>query len=88
MTLKNLDPMILSVCDENPAGRVDRDALESLELSVGLAPAPEAAQEGAVRVEDLDPVVAGVRHKYVPLLINSYTSASGKMIFSDIKDIS
>ena len=57
---KYLNPMILPVSDENVPGRVDRNALQPLELAIVLAPPAEWAEECTVRVEDLDPVVAGI----------------------------
>jgi hypothetical protein len=57
---KDLNPMVLPVGDEYVTGGVDGDSLEALELGVVLAPPPEGAQECSVRVEDLNPVVAGI----------------------------
>ena len=62
--------MVLPVGHEDVAPGIDGNALQSLELAVALAPAPEGAQEGSVRVEDLDPVVPGVRHEDVALFVH------------------
>ena len=67
--------MVLSVGDQDVPGGVDRYPLQPLELSVALPPPTEGPQEGSVRVEDLDPVVPGVRHEDEPLLVNSHASA-------------
>ena len=72
--LEYLYPVVLPVRHENVSGRIDGDALEPLELPVALAPAPEGAKEGPVGVEDLDPVVARVRHEDEPLFVDSYSS--------------
>ena len=61
--------MVLPVRDEDVTLGVDRDPLQPLELRVALPPPPEGAEEGAVGVEDLDPVVAGVRHEDVTLFV-------------------
>ena len=44
-----------------------------LEFPVALTPAAEGSEEGAVWVEDLDPVVARVRHKDEPSLVYCHT---------------
>ena len=44
-----------------------------LELPVALTPAAKGSEEGAVRVEDLDSVVAGVRHKDEPSFVYCHT---------------
>ena len=44
-----------------------------LELPVALTPAAKRPEESSVRVEDLDPVVAGVRHKDEPSLVNCHS---------------
>merc|ERR1719342_261515 len=73
--------MVLPVRDEDVAGSVDGDPLEPLELAVALAPAPEGPEEGAVRVEYLNSVVARVSDKDEPLLVDSYTPWEFKLSF-------
>ena len=66
--------MVLPVSDKDVAAGVDGNALQTLELGVALAPTAEGAEEGPVRVEDLDPVVARVGHKDETLFVDSYSS--------------
>ena len=70
--------MVLPVCDEDGAARADGDALQPLELALGRAPATEAAEERPVRVEDLDSVVAAVRHEDVALVVHGDTPENGR----------
>ena len=44
-----------------------------LELPVTLPPATKGPEEGSVRVENLDPVVSGVRHKDEAAIIDCHT---------------
>lgn len=71
--------MVLAVADEDVARAGDGDALEALELSVARAPRAEGAQESAVRVEDLDAIVARVGYADVPLIVYSYTPRELKL---------
>lgn len=78
LTLKHLYSMILSVADDDvPAGH-DGDAFQTLELSVTRSPGTEGSEEGAVRVEDLDAVVAGVGNHDVALVVYRYTPEDQK----------
>lgn len=64
--------MVLTIAYDDVSARHDGDAFQTLEFSVTRAPGPEGPEEGAVRVEDLDPVVAGVSHHDVALVVNCY----------------
>ena len=66
--------MILPIGHQDVALRVDRDPLQTLELSFALTPPAEASQKGSVRVEDLDAVVAGIGDKDVALLVDGNSS--------------
>ena len=66
--------MILSIGHQDVALGVDRDALKAFELAFALAPPTEASQEGSVRVENLDSVVAGIRYEDVALLVDGNSS--------------
>ena len=74
--------MVLPVGHQDVALGVDRNALQPLELPVALSPPAKGPEEGAIRVEDLDPVVSRVCHKDVTLLIYSYSSAKGFQSFN------
>ena len=65
--------MVLPVRDENSPTAADRDALQTLELPLGGTPAPKAAKERPIRVEDLDTVVAAVGDKDVALIVDGNT---------------
>lgn len=54
---------------------------QSLELSFAVTPASEGSQEGAVRMEYLDPVVAGVRYADVSLIVHGYSSGELELAF-------
>lgn len=64
--------MVLPIAYNNVSTRHDRDAFQTLELSIARAPGPEGPEEGAVRMEDLDPVVAGVSYHDVALVVDCY----------------
>ena len=53
--------MIVAICDDELSDPVDSDAGQAVELSFTVAVASELLLELAVRVEDLDSVVGGVR---------------------------
>ena len=57
---EQLDPVAVGVGGEQPAGRVDRQALRRRQLSRAAAGDADRAQEVAVGVEHLDAVVGGV----------------------------
>ena len=65
--------MVFSVCHKNASSCVHGNTFQSLEFTVSLTPASETPQKGSIRVENLDPVITGIRHKYVSLFIYSYT---------------
>ena len=73
--------MVLSVCYKYIPLLVDRYPLQPLELSITLTPASEGSKEGSVWIKDLYPVVPWVRHKYISLLIDSYTSVNRKYFY-------
>lgn len=72
---EDLHTVVLSVADEDVAVGHDRHALEALELSLAGSPAAEGPEEGAVGVEDLDAVVAAVRHEDVALVVHGHAPA-------------
>ena len=64
--------MIFSVAHEDiPVGH-DCDSLEALELRVSSAPAAEGAQEGALRVENLDAIIAAVSNEDEALVVHCH----------------
>ncbi|GBM90422.1 hypothetical protein AVEN_72329-1 [Araneus ventricosus] len=64
--------MILPIADDDTAPTGDGQPLEAFELAVSGTPSAERLQEGAVRLEDLDPVVAAVTHDDVPLVVDGH----------------
>lgn len=74
LTLKYLYSMIFTVTYNDIPARHNSYAFQAFELSVTRAPRAESSEEVAVRVEDLDPVVARVSHNDVTLVVYSYTS--------------
>lgn len=66
--------MVLPIAHNDIAPRHDRYPLQPLELPVSRAPGPEGAEEGAVRVEDLDTVIARVSYHDVALVVYGYAS--------------
>ena len=62
--------MVFPIADDDFRVGHDRDALEGFELALAAAPRPEAAQENAVRCEDLNPVVARVSDEDIALLVH------------------
>lgn len=70
--------MVLSVRHQDVALRVDRDTLQALELPFTLAPPAETPEEGSVRVEDLDAIIAGICDEDVALLVHGNSSVSPK----------
>ena len=56
-----------------------------LELPVALTPAAKRPEESSVRVEDLDPVVAGVRHKDEPSFVYCHTPVKRKWLTNNLK---
>jgi hypothetical protein len=67
--------MVLPVAHQDVAVGHHGHALQPLELAVTGAPTAESSEEGAVRMEDLDAVVAGVTDEYVALVVNGYAPA-------------
>lgn len=72
---EDLHTVVLSVADEDVAVGHDRHTLQALELSLARSPAAEGPEEGAVGVEDLDAVVAAVRHEDVALVVHGHAPA-------------
>jgi len=66
--------VILAIADQDVAVRHDGHALESFELRVAGAPGAEGLQEAAVRIEDLNAVVARIGHEYVALIVHGHTA--------------
>ena len=64
---------------------INEDQVQYLEFPIALTPAAKGSEEGAVRVEDLDSVVAGVRHKDEPSFVYCYTPVERKWFTSNLK---
>jgi len=66
--------VILSIADQDIAVRHDGHTLESFELRVAGAPGTEGLQETAIRIEDLNAVIARIGHEYVALIVHGHTA--------------
>lgn len=65
--------MVLAIAHDDIPSTHDSDAFQPLELAISRPPRPESPQEGAIRMKDLNAVVAGVSHYDVALVVYCYT---------------
>lgn len=60
LMIKDLDPVVLLVADDNAVVEVEGDSYRTLELTIQRAPRPKGPEEVAKGVKDQDPVIAVV----------------------------
>ena len=77
--LENLNPMILSVSNQNVALAVHCNSFESLELAIILSPTAKSTEECPIRIEYLDSVISGISDKDEALFIDSNAPKSTKI---------
>lgn len=72
-SLENLYPMVFPITYDDVATGHNGDTFKTLELSVSRTPGPESPEEGSIRMEDLDSVVARISNYDVALVVDSNT---------------
>lgn len=77
--LENLYPVVFPITYDDVATGHNGDTFKTLELSVSRTPGPESPEEGSIRMEDLDSIVARISHYDVALVIDSNTPDGNKI---------
>lgn len=66
--------MVLSIANQNVAVGHDRNALQPFEFGIAGAPRAERPQKAAVRMENLDAIVAGIGHADEALIVDGHAT--------------
>lgn len=74
ISLKDLNPMILSIADDDIARRSDGNTFESFEFGLTTAPAAESSQKFPVGRENLNSIVARVGDDNEALFVDRDTA--------------